>query len=83
MGKVYQNSPKCREFAAAIAQVQRNEIASHLAHCKFVAVLVDGSMDSASTDNEMVYIQTCYQGVVHTNFICCCQVKRAEVLFKP
>ena len=78
VGKAYCNSPQCREFAAAIPQVQRNEIAGHLANSKFVAVLVDGSMDSASVDNEMVYIQTCYEGVIRTNFIHCCQVKRAD-----
>ena len=32
-------------------------------------------MDSSITDNEMIYIQTCLEGVVHTNFICCCQVE--------
>ena len=42
---------------------------------KFVLVIVDESMTSAITDNEMIYIKTCLEGVVHTNFICCCQVE--------
>ena len=40
--------------------------------CKFAAVIVDGSTDSSITENEMVYIQTCKDGVVKTNFVHCC-----------
>ena len=39
---------------------------------------VDGSMDSSITDNDMMYIQTCLEDVVHTNFICCCQVEHGK-----
>ena len=78
VGNVYRTEVKCREFASAIAHVQRINIADHIAKCNFVAVIVDGSMDSASIDNEMIYIQSCYQGKVHTNFIRCCQVERGD-----
>ena len=69
IGKVYRNSKKCCEFRAAIAQVQCNESSNHIAECKFVAVIVDGSMNSSITDNEMVYIQTCHEGSICTNFV--------------
>ena len=75
IGKVYRSTEKCHDFTAAIAHVQHQEITNHLANCKFVAVIVDGSMDSSITDNEMVYIQTCHEGSIQTNFICCCQVQ--------
>ena len=42
---------------------------------KFVLVIVDGSMDSSITDNEMIYLQTCQGGLIQTNFIYCCQVQ--------
>ena len=35
-------------------------------------------MDSSITDNEMIYIQTCLQGIVNTNFIRCCQVQHGK-----
>ena len=75
IGKVYWSSQKCHEFADAIAGVQHNEVQKCLADCKFVSVIVDESMDSFITDNEMIYIQTCLEGMAHTNFICCCQVE--------
>ena len=75
IGKVYRNPKKCCEFAAAIAEVQHNEISKNLAECNFVSVIVDGSMDSSITDNEMIYIQTCKEGSINSNFIHCCQVQ--------
>ena len=53
----------------------RREIHDNLSKCNFISVLVDGSMDSAITDNEMVYVQYCQAGIVKTNFIYCCQVQ--------
>ena len=78
VGKVYRSPVKCHEFADAIAEVQRDKIRKHLADSKFVSVIVDGSMDSSITDNEMIYIQTCLQGIVDTHFIRCCQVQRGK-----
>ena len=49
-----------------------------MADSKFVSVIVDGSMDSSITDNEMIYIQTCLQGIVDTHFLRCCQVQRGK-----
>lgn len=50
------NVKNCTEFASAIADVQRNIIRDNLTRCKFVSVIVDGSMDSSITDNEMIYL---------------------------
>ena len=68
-GKVYRSSEKYNEFSGAIAEVQRNEIRKLLVESKFVSMIVDGSMDSSITDNEMIYIHTCLQGTIQTNFI--------------
>ena len=75
IGKVYHSSEKYNEFSGAIAEVQRNKICKLLVESKFVSVIVDGSMDSSITDNEIIYIQTCLQGTIQTNFIQCCQVE--------
>ena len=40
-----------------------------------MSVIVDGSTDSAITENEMVYLHTCHKGEVKTNFIKHCQVQ--------
>ena len=69
------NVNKCYDFASAIADVQCNAIREHLGHSNFVSVIVDDSMDRSITANEMVNIQTCWAGLVHTNFIYSCQVQ--------
>ena len=70
------NEHKCVEFATAIADVQCEEIKEKLTKSKFISVIVDGSMDSATIDNEMVFIQSCNAGKINTNFVRCCQVER-------
>ena len=77
-GKVYKTEVKAQEFAAVITHVLRTDVANYLANCKFVAVTVDSSMDSSVIDNEVVYIQTCHEGLICTNFIHCCQVERGD-----
>ena len=48
----------------------------YFANFKFLSVIVDGSTDSSIMDNEMVYLQSCQNGVVKTTFLQCCQVQR-------
>ena len=69
------NTKNCREFASAIADVQRKNISDQLSRSNFVSVIVDGSTDSAMAENEMIFIQTCTSGSVPTKFINCCQVE--------
>ena len=69
------NVNKCHDSASAIADVQCTTIRENFEHCKFVSFIVDGSIDSSITDNEMVYMQTCLAGVACTKFIYCCQVQ--------
>ena len=69
------NPKNCTEFATAIADAQRKKLSDKLSRSNFVSVIVDGSTDSAMTENEMIYIQTCTSGSVSTNFIYCFQVE--------
>ena len=79
IGKRYTtNVNKCNEFATAIAEVHRCEIRKHFESCNFVSVIVDGSLDSSFTENEIVYMQTCRAGMIHTNFIYCSQVEHGN-----
>ena len=45
---------------------------------EYVAVIVDGSIDSATIDNEIVFMQTCIDGDIHTDFLRCCHVERGN-----
>ena len=45
---------------------------------KFISVIVDGSMDSLVVDNEIVFIQTCNAGEIHTDFLQSCQVQQGN-----
>ena len=75
IGKVYRSSHMCNAFSNAIVEVQHDVIQKHWTESKFISVIVDGSMDSSITNNEMIYMQICIEGTVHTNFIHCCQVQ--------
>ena len=69
----------CTEFATAIADAERKKLSDKLRRSNFVSVIVDGSTDSAMTETEMIYIQTCTSGSVSTNFIYCCKVEHGTV----
>ena len=73
VGGVYRNTSRAKEFTSVIAEVLRREIKSDLQTYKFASVIVDGSTDNSTTESEMIYIQTCKNGSVKTNFIHCCQ----------
>ena len=46
IGKMYRNCESAKEFAKAIAQVERKSLASAINTANFVSVLSDGSTDS-------------------------------------
>ena len=75
-GNHYRNCFTCQEFTSAIADVQQAEIKKSLANSKFPSAIVDGSIDSSITENEMVYLQSCQYSAVKTTLIRCCQVER-------
>ena len=77
-GDRYKTRHACTEFTQAIADVAMQTIKTRFSKSKFVAVIVDGSMDSPIIHNEMVFIQTCSDGEVYTDFLRCCQVERGN-----
>ena len=58
-GDRYKTLHACKEFTEAIADVEREKIINRYKSSEFVAVIVDGSIDSATIDNEIVFMQTC------------------------
>ena len=76
IGEHYHSRKVCIEFTSATADMQRSEMWIYLGRCNFLSVIVDGSVDSSITHNEMVYIQSCQKQIIKTNFIQCYQVKR-------
>ena len=58
-GERYKTVHACRDFCDAIASVEMQTIKRRFEKSKFVAVIVDGTVDSSRTENEIVFIQTC------------------------
>ena len=77
-GDRYKSIHFCKEFMQVIADVEMEKIKERFNQSKFVAVIVDGSMDSSIVDNEIVFIQTCIAGEIHTDFLRCCHVQRGN-----
>ena len=77
-GERYKTVHACRDFSDAIASVEMQTIKRRFEKSKFVAVIVDGTVDSSRTENEIVFIQTCIGGEIHTDFLKCCQVQRGN-----
>ena len=72
IGECYRNYFTCCEFSSVIANVQQADIKKYFANSKFLSTIVDGSTDISITDNEMVYLQSCKNGMVKTTFIQSC-----------
>ena len=77
-GDRYKSMRSCKEFMQVIADVEMEKIKERFNQSKFVAVIVDGSMDSSIVDNEIVFIQTCIAGEIQTDFLRCCHVQRGN-----
>ena len=77
-GDTYKSVHSCKEFMQAIADVEMEKIKERFNQSKFVAVIVDGSMDSSIVDNEIVFMQTCISGEIQTDFLRCCHVQRGN-----
>ena len=80
-GDRYKTIHSYKDFTQAIADIERQKIIDQFNKSNFVAIIVDGNIDSAFVDKEIVFIQTCTTGEIHTDFLRCCQVQcgNAEV----
>ena len=74
-GDRYRTVHSHKDFTQAIADVERQKIIDWFNKSSCVAIIVDGSIDSAVVDNEIVFIQTCTAAEIHTDFLRYCQVQ--------
>ena len=70
-GDRYKTHHACKEFTEAIEDVEKQQIINRYKNSEYVAVIVDGSIDSSTIDNEIVFMQTCIDGDIHTDFLRC------------
>ena len=69
LGSTYRNDKACRMFAHSIAEVERDKLKSKVLHAKFVSVICDGSTDSATREQEIIYIKHATAGQTYTDVI--------------
>lgn len=55
IGKSYRTDMKCAEFVNAIGTEMKDQLAENLLQAKFLGTLSDGSTDSATIEDEVVY----------------------------
>ena len=58
----------CKIFINSIAEVERRKCTEIIDKAKFVSVLSDGSTDVSVSENEIVYIHFCLEGVMNSYF---------------
>ena len=57
VGQTYRSDKCCREFIDIIAEVERGKLEEEVRRAKFIAIMCDGSTDSAVIEEEMVFIR--------------------------
>ena len=55
MGDTYRNRKQAKNFVHFIALTERQQTVQEFNEARFVAILYDGSTDSAVTEEEIVY----------------------------
>ena len=56
IGKSYLNDRAAAQFIHSIAETMKSNLSKDLANCRYYSVLNDGSTDSSTTEQELVYI---------------------------
>ena len=70
IGNQYLNRIQCKEFVAAIADVERKKIRDEFnENAKAFALMSDGSTDTSTTEEEILYIRYAKKGEVHVKFV--------------
>ena len=78
IGQTYLNRHAAKTFVHFIAQSLRNELKEAYETAKFLAVMSDGSTDSAVEEQEIVYCRFGTGGKVYTQFLAVQTVKKAD-----
>ena len=69
IGKSYRSQSSAMRFVHAIASYERRKLAASLTEIPFISLTCDGSTDSASIEQEIVFIHYCQNGVINNKFI--------------
>ena len=69
VGQTYRSDKCCREFIDIIAEVERDKLEEEVRREKFIAIMCDGSTDSAVIEEEMVFIRYINCGHIQSRFV--------------
>ena len=79
LGNQYLSRVQCKEFISAIADVERSNLRNDFgAKAKAFAIMSDGSTDSSTTEEEIVYVRYANKGEVFVKFAGLKDVARAD-----
>ncbi len=68
LGETYRNEKACKEFIHSIANMEKDKVTAEMKDVKFITVVSDGSTDVSVSENEIVYLRCCRQGIVREDF---------------
>ncbi|KAJ7997979.1 hypothetical protein DPEC_G00217780 [Dallia pectoralis] len=66
--KTYQNKKQARVFMHYITEVSRRQLKDKIDHSKYLAIMSDGSTDSAVLEEELLYTRVRQAGKVQVHF---------------
>lgn len=69
IGKTYQNKKQARVFMHYIAEVARRDLKNKIENLKCLAIMSDGSTDSAVMEEELLYTRVSQAGNVEVHFV--------------
>ena len=78
IGTSYRSREAAKRFAHAIASFERSRVAELLRAVPFFSITCDGSTDSQTIEQEIVFATFCKSGSVHTKFIGIDSPERAD-----
>jgi len=78
VGETYLNTNSAKSFVHFIAEEERGRMTKEYANAKFLAVLSDGSTDSAVVEEEIVYVRFAVAGKINTHFVSLQPVQKAD-----
>ena len=78
LGETYRNEKACKEFIHSIANMEKDKVTAEMKDVKFITVVSDGSTDVSVSENEIVYLRCCRQGIPKTLFVSMQAVEKAD-----
>ena len=78
IGTSYRNGKSAKRFLTTIASYERLELAKRLKNAQFLSITCDGSTDSATMEQEIIFARASSEGKVETLFIGICTPNNAS-----